>query len=121
MESRKALACALALVLLLASACGGQRPITRFTFASAERVIEPEVLGEIVAGKDCFSQFFLQVLLTPPWRVRRADHSLAMANAMANAPEANVLLDVVLRVDVSQYGLFQRTCAVVTGRPGRIP
>ena len=93
----------------------------QLTFASTQRLMEPEILEELVVGSDCFTQFFLQVLLTPPWRAKRANHALAMADAMEQVPEANVLVDVVLRVDVSQYLLFQRTCAVVTGGAARVP
>lgn len=92
----------------------------QLAFAAIEPVLEPEIVRDSVEGRDCFTRFFLQVLLTPPSQARRPDHGAALADAMEQVPEANVLADAVMSVDEDEYLLVQRTCAVVTGRPGRV-
>jgi hypothetical protein len=109
-----------ALALLVSIGCGGDPAIMRMTLVTTTPMASPEILSEYVEGRACFYRNFIQALLTPPWLAKRANHALAMENALEPYPEANVLTEVVLRVDFSQYILFQRTCAVVTGRLGRL-
>jgi hypothetical protein len=117
-RSRRALA---ACLLLAAVGCGGDPAIMRFTLVTTTPIASPKTLSEPVEGRACFYRNFIQALLTPPSLTKRANHALAMERALEPHPEANVLTDVVLRVDFAQYLLFQRTCAVVTGRLGRMP
>lgn len=109
------------LALPVAIGCASDPPSMEFSFVAAEMVAQPQPIQDLVVGKDCFTNFVLSALMTPSSSAQRADHGLAMADAMEQVPEANVLTDVVLRVDVDQWLLFQRTCAVVSGRAGRLP
>ena len=62
----------------------------------------------------------IRVSLRPPWMARLADHGRAVADALAQVPDANVLVGANVSVRVEQYLLFQRICARVRGDAGRI-
>jgi hypothetical protein len=109
-----------AFALLASLGCSSDPAIMRMTLVTTSPMAPPEILSEYVEGRACFYRNFIQALLTPPWLAKRANHALAIENALEPYPEANVMTDVVLRVDFSQFILFQRTCAVVTGQLGRM-
>jgi hypothetical protein len=112
---------ALPLVLVAALGCAGAPPIAELAFATPRTgVLEPEILRAGVEGEHCFSEDLIRVSLRPPWMARLADHGRAVADALAQVPEANVLVDASVSVRVEQYLLFQRICALVRGNAARI-
>lgn len=103
----------------VALGCASPPPIQQLTFATTEpNAVGPRLLREDVEGIYCFSRNAIRVLLTPPWRTRRANHGYAVAAALDAVPGANVLTDVRMSVEVQQYVLFQRVCAIATGDAG---
>ncbi|MFQ5417042.1 MAG: hypothetical protein ACE5FL_08375 [Myxococcota bacterium] len=102
-------------------ACAGPPPPSPLAFvARAPGVVEPLILRRRVEGTWCFSESLLTVSLRPPWQVRLADTGRAVTRAIESIPDANVLVDVVVRTRIEQYLLFQRVCSVVVGDAGRI-
>jgi hypothetical protein len=105
----------------LALCCAGPPPLSPLTFVAREPgVVEPVILKRRVEGSWCFSQSLLAVSLRPPWQLRLADTGRAVTRAIESVPEANVLIDVVVRTRIEQYLLFQRVCSIVVGDAGRI-
>ncbi|MDJ0867906.1 MAG: hypothetical protein QNK03_17510 [Myxococcota bacterium] len=108
-----------ALALAWATGCAGDPAITQLTLVAPEvppitgRILEPRV-----EGRWCFTQSFVQVVLRPPWQARRANHSPAIAAALEQVPDANALMNAQLLVEVQQFLLFQRTCAIARGDAG---
>jgi hypothetical protein len=104
----------------LAAGCS-HPPVAELAFATPKPgVVAPEILRAGVEGEHCFAQNVVAVALRPPWRARLADHGRAVADALAQVPEANVLVNASVHVRVEQWLLFQRTCAVVRGDAGRV-
>jgi hypothetical protein len=122
-RSRAALASSAVLLTVAThlAGCAAAPAVSRFTLITrVPRAVPSELLERGVEGRACFTRSFVRVLLTPPWRARLADPSLAVADALARVPGANVLTNVSVRTRVEQYLLFQRTCAIVVGNAGRI-
>jgi len=110
------------LLTLGAAACASPEPIARLSFVTTKPgVVQPEILAEDVEGETCFTRDLVRVLLTPPWRAPRADHAPAVARALDDVPEADLLTDVRVQVRVTNWLLFQRICAIATGDAGRLP
>ncbi|MEE9607919.1 MAG: hypothetical protein V3U03_09280 [Myxococcota bacterium] len=107
--------------LLLGAGCASPPPISEFSLVAPRRgVVKPEILQRGVEGEWCFSQNLIAVTLRPPWQARLADTGRAVAAALEKVEGANVLTDVVTKVRIEQYLLFQRSCAIVFGDAGRI-
>ncbi len=123
MKCPRRLALALAALSLITTAgCAGDPAITQLTLAAPEMPPVPaRVIQRGVEGRRYFTQNFVQVLLRPPWQARRANHSLAVAAALVRVPDANVLMNAALQVEVQQFLLFQRTCAIARGDAGAMP
>jgi hypothetical protein len=116
MRARIVAAC---LVALLGIACARPPHIQRLTFVTTDPdAVKARVLREGVEGSSCFSRGVLRSTLTPPWLSPRADHGLAIADALEAVPGANVMTDVSMQVQVQQYLVFQRVCAIVRGDAG---
>lgn len=110
-----------ALAALCGAACGGPPPLGELALVTTRPdAVRAEVLRRNVVGEWCFRETLLSSTLRPPWRARLADHGLAIGRAIDAVPGADVLLDVELRVEIQQYLLFQRICAVAHGDAGRI-
>jgi len=107
--------------VVLVCACASPAPVSHFTLAvRSPGVVRPQVLRRDVEGEWCFSQDLITVTLRPPWRARLADRGRAVADALAQVPEANVLTDASISVRIEQYLLFQRICSIVHGDAGRL-
>jgi len=114
-------ALALAASALAATACGTREPLGRLALVTTRPdAVHAEVLAHDVEGEWCFRKTALSTTLRAPWRAHLAEHGLAIARAIDGVPEADVLLDVELRVHVQQYLIFQRICAVAHGDAARI-
>ena len=111
----------LPLVLIAALGCAGAPPIAELAFVTPRSgVVTPRILRTGVEGEHCFTEDLIRVSLRPPWLARLADHGRAVADALAQVPDADVLVDASVSVRVEQYLLFQRICAHVRGDAGRI-
>jgi len=121
--TRRSRLVALALVVsgLAAVACGTREPLGRLALVTTRpEAVHAEVLAHDVEGEWCFRKTALSTTLRAPWRAHLAEHGLAIARAIDGVPEADVLLDVELRVHVRQYLLFQTICAVAHGDAARL-
>ena len=110
-------------VLLGALASGCSTPIALSHMAFVTRtpgLVRPVILAREVRGEFCFTEDIVTVSLRPPWQARLADPGRAVADALAQVPDANVLIDVEMKTRIEQYLLFQRICSIAIGDAGRV-
>lgn len=117
----RAAALAAALLWAAAVACGRPPPLSQFgLLVTRPDVVQPVVVMRNVEGRACFTENFVSVTLRPPWNARLADHGAAVRDALSRHPSANAMSNVRIGVEVQQYLLFQRICAVVHGDVGTL-
>jgi len=106
----------------LTAACFSPPTFERFTFASTDpTALSPRLVGYDVRGRFCKRYTIFDTLTLQRIDAIAPDYALAVADALRQAPGANVLVDADFRLEGTSFWLWSTTCAVVRGHAGQVP